>query len=164
VRNAIGDDIDLMVDFNQAVNLADALRRCHMIDDQGLVWIEQPVVYDDFDSCVRLAAELKSPIQIGENFYGPRDVRFALQKACGHAIERAWHSRRLSPGSSGLRIFNSDRWYILLRCRLDNRKSLLRMFEEFFANAHWNSGWRTASRQFSSSSPGPILAPPLTPS
>jgi mandelate racemase len=90
VRNAIGDDIDLMVDFNQALNLADALRRCHMIDDQGLVWIEQPVVYDDFDSCVRLAAELKSPIQIGENFYGPRDVRFALQKkACGHAIERA---------------------------------------------------------------------------
>ena len=37
VRDAIGDDIDLMVDFNQALNLADALRRCHMIDDLGLV-------------------------------------------------------------------------------------------------------------------------------
>ena len=37
VRDAIGDDIDLMVDFNQALNLADALRRCHMIDDFGLV-------------------------------------------------------------------------------------------------------------------------------
>jgi mandelate racemase len=37
VRAAIGDDIDLMVDFNQALNLADALRRCHMIDDFGLV-------------------------------------------------------------------------------------------------------------------------------
>jgi mandelate racemase len=32
-----------MVDFNQALNLADALRRCHMIDDHGLVWIEEPV-------------------------------------------------------------------------------------------------------------------------
>jgi mandelate racemase len=73
----------LMVDFNQALNLADALRRCHMIDDHGLVWIEEPVLYDDFDSCARLTAELKTPIQIGENFYGPRDVHFALQKkAC----------------------------------------------------------------------------------
>ena len=83
VRDAIGDDIDLMVDFNQALNLADALRRCHMIDDHGLVWIEEPVLYDDFDSCARLTAELKTPIQIGENFYGPRDVHVALQKkAC----------------------------------------------------------------------------------
>jgi mandelate racemase len=72
-----------MVDFNQALNLGDALRRCHMIDDHGLVWIEEPVLYDDLDSCARLAAELKTPIQIGENFYGPRDVHFALQKkAC----------------------------------------------------------------------------------
>src|SRR3984957_4496558 len=83
VRDAIGEGIDLMVDFNQALNLADALRRCHMIDDHGLVWIEEPVLYDDFDSCARLTAELKTPIQIGENFYGPRDVHFALQKkAC----------------------------------------------------------------------------------
>ena len=83
VRDAIGDDIDLMVDFNQALNLADALRRCHMIDDHGLGWIEEPVLYDDFDSCARLTAELKTPIQIGENFYGPRDVHVALQKkAC----------------------------------------------------------------------------------
>jgi mandelate racemase len=83
VRDAIGDNIDLMVDFNQALNLADALRRGHMIDDHGLVWIEEPVLYDDFDSCARLTAELKTPIQIGENFYGPRDVHFALQKkAC----------------------------------------------------------------------------------
>ena len=54
-----------------------------MIDDHGLAWIEEPVLYDDLDSCARLTAELKTPIQIGENFYGPRDVHFALQKkAC----------------------------------------------------------------------------------
>jgi mandelate racemase len=37
VRDAIGDDIELMVHFNQALNLADAVRRCHMIDDHGFV-------------------------------------------------------------------------------------------------------------------------------
>ena len=83
VRNAVGDDTALMIDFNQGLNLADALQRCHAIDDLGLTWIEEPIVYDNFDGFAQLAAELKTPIQIGENFYGPRDVHIALQKkAC----------------------------------------------------------------------------------
>ena len=83
VRNAVGDDIHLMVDFNQGLNLSEALQRCHAIDDLGLAWIEEPIVYDNLDGCAQLAAELKTPIQIGENFYGPRDLHQALQKkAC----------------------------------------------------------------------------------
>ena len=81
--NAVGDDMALMIDFNQGLNLADALQRCHAIDNLGLTWIEEPIVYDNFDGFAQLAAELKTPIQIGENFYGPRDVHAALQKkAC----------------------------------------------------------------------------------
>jgi mandelate racemase len=83
VRNAIGNDMALMIDFNQGLKLADALQRCHAIDDLGLTWIEEPIVYDNFDGFAQLAAELKTPIQIGENFYGPRDVHTAIQKkAC----------------------------------------------------------------------------------
>ena len=63
--------------------LAEALERCHAIDDLGLAWIEEPIVYDNLDGFAQLAAELKTPIQIGENFYGPRDLHAALQtKAC----------------------------------------------------------------------------------
>ena len=87
VRNAVGDDMALMIDFNQGLNLADALQRCHAIDDLGLTWIEEPIVYDNFDGFAQLAAELKTPIQIGENFYGPRDMHAALQKkACDFVI------------------------------------------------------------------------------
>jgi mandelate racemase len=83
VRAAVGDDIELMADFNQGLNLADALQRCHMIDNGGLAWIEEPIVYDNLDGFAQLTAELKTPIQIGENFYGPRDLHTALQKkAC----------------------------------------------------------------------------------
>jgi mandelate racemase len=72
-----------MVDFNQGLNFAEALQRCHMIDDLGLAWIEEPIVYDNLDGCARLAAELKTPLQIGENFYGPREMHKALAKeAC----------------------------------------------------------------------------------
>ena len=83
VRRAVGDDMQLMVDFNQGLNLGDALQRCHAIDDFGLAWIEEPIVYDNLDGYTQLAAELKTPLQIGENFYGPRDLHKALQsKAC----------------------------------------------------------------------------------
>jgi mandelate racemase len=83
VRAAVGDDVHLMVDFNQGLHLGEALQRCHMIDHLGLAWIEEPLVYDNFDGHAQLAAELKTPIQIGENFYGPRDLHRALQsKAC----------------------------------------------------------------------------------
>jgi mandelate racemase len=72
-----------MVDFNQGLDLAEALHRCHMIDDLGLDWIEEPIIYDNFDGFARLSAELKTPVQIGENFYGARDLHRALQmKAC----------------------------------------------------------------------------------
>lgn len=83
VRKAVGDGIQLMVDFNQGLTLAEALQRCHMIDDHGLAWIEEPIVYDNLDGYARLAAELKTPLQIGENFYGPREMHKALQRgAC----------------------------------------------------------------------------------
>jgi mandelate racemase len=87
VRKAVGEEVELMVDFNQGLHLGEALQRCHMIDALGLAWIEEPIVYDNFDGYVQLAAELKTPIQIGENFYGPRDLYTALQrKACDYVM------------------------------------------------------------------------------
>lgn len=87
VRKAVGEDIELMVDFNQGLNLGEALQRCHAIDDSGLAWIEEPIVYDNLDGYTQLAAELKTPLQIGENFYGPRDLHMALQrKACDYVM------------------------------------------------------------------------------
>jgi mandelate racemase len=87
VRNAVGDEMHLMVDFNQGLHLGEALQRCHMLDDLGLDWIEEPILYDNFDGYAQLAAELKTPIQIGENFYGPRDLQRALQsRACDYVM------------------------------------------------------------------------------
>jgi mandelate racemase len=87
VRRAVGDEIDLMVDFNQGLHMGEALRTCRMVDDLGLAWIEEPIVYDNLDGCAQLTAQLRTPIQIGENFYGPRDLHVALQrKACDYVM------------------------------------------------------------------------------
>jgi L-alanine-DL-glutamate epimerase-like enolase superfamily enzyme len=43
VRRAVGDGVRLMVDFNQGLSLAEALHRCHAIDDHDLEWMEDTV-------------------------------------------------------------------------------------------------------------------------
>src|SRR6516164_3306610 len=87
VREAVGSEINLMVDFNQGLHLGEALERCHAIDDLGLAWIEEPIVYDNLEGYARLTADLKTPLQIGENFYGPRALYTALQmKACDYVM------------------------------------------------------------------------------
>jgi mandelate racemase len=87
VRAAVGSETSLMVDFNQGLHLGEALERCHAIDDLGLAWIEEPLVYDNLEGYIRLTAELQTPVQIGENFYGPRALYTALQmKACDYVM------------------------------------------------------------------------------
>jgi mandelate racemase len=79
VRKAVGDDVQLMCDFNQGLSFGDALLRLHALDDQGLSWFEEPIVHDNLDGCAQLARELKTPLQIGENIYGPREFYKAVQ-------------------------------------------------------------------------------------
>jgi mandelate racemase len=87
VREAVGSEMSLMVDFNQGLQLGEALERCHAIDNLGLAWIEEPIVYDNLEGYARLTADLKTPVQIGENFYGPRALYTALQmKACDYVM------------------------------------------------------------------------------
>jgi mandelate racemase len=79
VKKAIGPQVKLMVDFNQGLSVAEAIRRGHMIDEEGGVeWIEEPVRADDFSGCSSVRKEIQTPIQIGENFMGPEQMAQAL--------------------------------------------------------------------------------------
>ena len=86
IRAAVGQDIKLMVDFNQGLSLGDALHRCHALDDQGLYWLEEPIAYNNLAGFAQLAHELKTPVQLGENFYGPRALFQALAMGCGDYV------------------------------------------------------------------------------
>ena len=91
VKSEIGPDVTLMVDFNQALSVAEALRRGHMIDDEGgVAWIEEPVRADDFAGCAEIRRQLKTPVQIGENFMGPEQMAQALAAgACDYVMPDA---------------------------------------------------------------------------
>lgn len=83
VKKAIGSRITLMVDFNQALTVAEAIRRGRMIDEEGgVLWIEEPIRADDFSGCAKVAREVATPIQIGENFMGPEQMAQAIAAGC----------------------------------------------------------------------------------
>jgi mandelate racemase len=86
VRAAVGDGVRLMVDFNQGLTLGDALHRCHALDDQGLYWFEEPITYNNLLGYAQLARELRTPVQLGENFYGPRELSRALEMKAGDCV------------------------------------------------------------------------------
>ncbi|OBK49008.1 mandelate racemase [Mycobacterium kubicae] len=84
VRQGIGDEVDLMVDFNQALGAGDAIRRCHELDERGLYWFEEPIAYDDVRGYAQLAQQIRTPLQAGENFYGARDLLNFLDRGAVH--------------------------------------------------------------------------------
>src|SRR3989454_4631644 len=81
-RKHLGDGA-LMVDFNQSLAIPEAIRRGRVLDGEGVSWIEEPVRADDYRGAAEIAAQVATPIQIGENFNGVYEMELALSlKAC----------------------------------------------------------------------------------
>lgn len=81
VRNRIGGGVKLMVDYNQALSLDEALLRGRALDQEDVFWLEEPIRHDDYAGNARLSRELKTPLQIGENFSLPSGMSLALELA-----------------------------------------------------------------------------------
>jgi mandelate racemase len=71
VRHRLPSDVALMVDYNQALTPAEAIRRGLALQEAGIVWLEEPIRHDDYRGNRDIARTLHVPLQIGENFNGP---------------------------------------------------------------------------------------------
>jgi len=87
VRARITADIALMVDYNQALTVEEAIRRGRALDGEGVYWMEEPIRHDDFAGCAGIARALATPVQIGENFSLPHDMERALAaQSCDYVM------------------------------------------------------------------------------
>ncbi|MFH1485697.1 MAG: mandelate racemase/muconate lactonizing enzyme family protein [Chloroflexota bacterium] len=68
-REALGNDIALMVDANQAWSPEAALWIGQRLQEYEIYWLEDPVAYDDLEGRARVAAALDIPIASGEEQY-----------------------------------------------------------------------------------------------
>ena len=79
VREAVGPEVVLMVDYNQSLSRPDALLRCRALDGEGLAWIEEPLLHTDVAGHAELRAQLATPLQLGENWWGIADMDASLR-------------------------------------------------------------------------------------
>ncbi|MGW4476914.1 mandelate racemase/muconate lactonizing enzyme family protein [Nonomuraea sp. NPDC004354] len=87
VRAAVGDDFDIMVDANQALTTADAIRRAKLFEQVGLGWFEEPVPADDITGHATLAAATSIPIAVGESLYSVSHFREYLAARAASVIQ-----------------------------------------------------------------------------
>ena len=78
MRAAVGVDIDIMVDYNQCLHPEEAIVRLRHLDGEGLIWVEEPVLAHDFANSARVKDAVDTAVQSGENWWGPTDMRNAL--------------------------------------------------------------------------------------
>ena len=79
LREAIGDDIDLMCDINQLWNVNQAIDIGQRVEQYHLFWLEDVVARDDYQGLARVADSLNTPIAAGEYVYGIRPFRHMLE-------------------------------------------------------------------------------------
>ena len=85
VREAVGPDVPLMVDANNAYALAD-LPRLKQLDEFGLMMIEQPLAWDDLLRHARLQKELRTPICLDESISNVERVEDMITLGSGRII------------------------------------------------------------------------------
>lgn len=70
VRAAVGPEITLMVDANQAWPESVAIRAGREFEALDVFWLEEPVFYTNLEGCARIAAALDMRVATGETSYG----------------------------------------------------------------------------------------------
>lgn len=78
VKDVLGERAELFVDYNQSLSVPEAIRRCQLLEDLGLGWIEEPTLQHDHAGHAKIAREIHTPIQLGENHFGTHEMARGL--------------------------------------------------------------------------------------
>ncbi|NND83229.1 MAG: mandelate racemase/muconate lactonizing enzyme family protein [Gammaproteobacteria bacterium] len=76
VREAVGPDIELMADVNQALRPKQAIRLGDELEEYHLLWLEEPVAAHDLEGHAKVTASIVTPVASGETEY----TRFGMQQ------------------------------------------------------------------------------------
>ena len=87
IRDAIGPDIKLMVDANQAYNASSAIKIGQKLSDLDLVWFEEPVNAQDIEGYLLVKNSLPMAIAGGENLRTRYEFQQFLSKRAYDIVE-----------------------------------------------------------------------------
>lgn len=74
-REALGPDVEIMLDAHGSTGVTQAIRLAHAVEDCDVTWYEEPVVYHNLPGMAEVRSATGIPIATGENLY----TRFAFR-------------------------------------------------------------------------------------
>jgi L-alanine-DL-glutamate epimerase-like enolase superfamily enzyme len=80
VREAVGPDIDLMIDINQGWTPSRSIALIRALEPLGLTWVEDPTRMTDVAGLAAVAAAVTTPLCAGEYYAGPAPLLRLLQE------------------------------------------------------------------------------------
>jgi galactonate dehydratase len=84
IREAIGPDVELMVDCHQRFDVPTALRVAEALEPVRLYWLEEPVARDEPSALLQVKARLSTRLAGGEQALGRTGFRPLLER---HALD-----------------------------------------------------------------------------
>jgi gluconate/galactonate dehydratase len=70
VRASVGDDTDILFDLHWKYDLVSSIRLAKMIEEHGVMWLEDPVPPENIQLLKEITSKTHVPIASGENLYG----------------------------------------------------------------------------------------------
>ena len=88
VRDAVGDEVKVMLDVNGAWSPREALRHVRELERYDLTWLEEPIwPVDDYANLARLREKTDIPIAGGENEFAHYGFREAITKGAYDVVQ-----------------------------------------------------------------------------
>lgn len=80
VREAVGNEINIMMDANQGMNVANALQLAQAAKNLHINWFEEPILHNDYQGFELLRNQAGISIAMGEREYSLTPLRELLQR------------------------------------------------------------------------------------
>lgn len=98
VRDAIGNNIKLMVDVNQGWDLNQAINIGRQLSRFDVFWLEDPIDFQDINGLVTISNALETPIATGEYAFGIAPFQYMLEKrAVDIVMADVWRAGGITP-------------------------------------------------------------------
>lgn len=91
VREAVGTDIDLIVDANGRFTPAEAIYLAKALEPFNLMWLEDPIQSEDPDSLKKVANATRVPLAIGEHIAASYTFRAVIERQLADFVQLDCH-------------------------------------------------------------------------
>jgi len=86
VLEAVGPNVSVLVDANNAYNRLDALKMARLLEERQIYWFEEPLSPEDNPGAADLVSRTDIPVALGENEYTITGFRDLIDQKCADVL------------------------------------------------------------------------------